>query len=101
MAKVRFYAKEDQLVVGWPEFIGRKRDADGNFPATQDPVEVESESDVGRKLIKLTRRDGSLWPADESTARLCGVAHQAVEFNGVAWVAKSAVSKAPQKAAAE
>ena len=93
--KLRFYAREDQLVpvpgsfprIGQaPSYIGRKFvAADRSHPATDDPYECDAETEGGRRLKKLTRRDACLWPADEATARACGVAFVPVEVkDGIA-----------------
>lgn len=93
--RLRFYAREDQLVplpghrplVGQAaSYVGRKFDAaTRGYPATPAPFECDSDSDEGRRLIKMTRRDACLWPADLETADVCGVAFVAVEVrDGVA-----------------
>lgn len=41
-------------------------------PAAADPIVVDSESEDGRRLAKLCRRDDALWPADAATAAFCG-----------------------------
>lgn len=112
MAKVRFFARNDAdgpLLVSVPgsrarqgqppEYVGRKfvrADLDkgmgASHPATPEPFECDSESDVGQRLRQLTRRDGSLWPADKETADLCGV-----EFVPVTVKDGIPVSNAPKK----
>lgn len=112
---LRFYAKGDLLVTepgtaastareGRPSrYVGRKlamvgegRQAVASFPATSDPYSCPANSPRGARLIKLTRRDGSLWPADEATARACGVDYVATRFSSgehVAVAAKKASKK--------
>jgi hypothetical protein len=41
--------------------------------ATSEPYSVAESTKAARRLIKLTRRDKSLWPADEYTAAACDV----------------------------
>lgn len=82
-AKLRFYAKGSGSVslpgfqghIGqMPIMVGRKYDPEkGNWPATKDPFECDTDSTVGRRLARLTRIDDALWPADEATAVACGV----------------------------
>lgn len=59
-------------------------------PASESPFVVEADSDAGRRLVKLTRRDASLWPADEETAAACGVAFVDLDFNDGEWLPVSA-----------
>lgn len=89
MAKLRFYSRDGLLVsfpnarniVGQPmRYIGRElreivHDGAKRFAyvATAEPFEVDESTECARRLVKLTRRDSSLWPADEHTARACGV----------------------------
>jgi hypothetical protein len=91
--KLRFYARED-LPVRYPGHIPRTGSPDNYigrefappYRAKREAFECDSESECGRRLMKLTRRDGSLWPADEETAKACGVEFQDVEFNEGKWV---------------
>ena len=91
--KLKFYAKDDLMVAvpgtfqvaGQPaRFAGRSPsvDADGNvsFPATESGVEVDSQSELGRRYSKLARRDGALWAANKETADACGVPFVPVKF---------------------
>lgn len=102
--KLKFYARGDLLVTkpGFvpkytggdvPRYVGRKFVArNGNTPAhniaTKEPAEFDSESEAGRRLMLLCRRDSSLWPADQATADACGVKFVPVDFKDGEWVAK-------------
>lgn len=98
--KLSFRAREDLLVrvPGMPPaigqasmYVGREFDAKTRgYPASKQAYEVESDSDEGRRLIKLVRREGALWPADEQTAKACGVEFVSVEFKDGAYVARAA-----------
>lgn len=112
--QLRFHPKPD-MVVHWPgakfvgqvnHYVGRKTKSldDGSIvhEAQKDPAVVDSDTAEGRRLVKLCRRDGCLWPADQGTAQACGV-----EFVSVAqdkesgeWLpqAQAAVS-APKRSA--
>jgi hypothetical protein len=51
-------------------------------PAADEAVEIDSESDAGKRVIKCMRRDAQdppLWAADADTARACGVTYVPVE----------------------
>lgn len=116
---LKFYACEDTLVsvpgprtVGQPpRYVGRKFQpaADGkpaSHPATEKPYEVDSSGQEGRRLKRVCRRDGSLYPADAATAKACGVELPSVTFANGAWSEKLAAPakpapRAPQKPAAE
>jgi hypothetical protein len=88
--KLRFYARDDQLVpmpgvspgVGQlPMYVGRRFDAEtSSWPAVETAVEFDSDTSAGLRLIELTRRDGALWPADEQTAALCATQFTKVQF---------------------
>lgn len=90
--KLRFHARDDgpegpmlvavpyaRPVTGQPpRYVGRKQiavmvDGKPTYPRSDTPYECEENSDVGRRLVKLVRREGSLVPADDYTARACGV----------------------------
>lgn len=97
---LKFYAREDHLVfvpyitvaAGNPErYVGRRFDQKlRGYPATKEPFTCDSESNVGERLVLLTRRDACLWPADDATAQACGMkAKPEVKFAGGAWVAKN------------
>lgn len=74
-------------------------DEPASNPARSEAYECDSDTERGRRLMKLTRRDGSLWPADEATAAACGVPFVATEFSDGEHVAKSSLkpASAPQK----
>lgn len=91
MAKLRFLARDDGpngpmlvTVPGArpqdgqpPRYVGRRLQMVEGRPAyvaTREPFECDSDTDVGRRLVKLVRRENSLVPADAETARECGVA---------------------------
>jgi len=69
-----------------PRYVGRgnvQTDAGMTHPATSEPVAVEDNSKEGIRFLKLIRRHSDnpcLWPADEATARACGIKFQAVEL---------------------
>jgi hypothetical protein len=83
-----------------PRYVGRKHDPAGPtpFPAVEQPFCCESDSDAGRRLMKLAKRDGSLYAADEATAKVCGIEFVRIEFKDGAWVeaSKSAPKSAPK-----
>lgn len=94
--QLRFYARADLLVSvpgarpmqgESPRYVGRTRipgepnKGGASYPAQRDAFECDSDSDAGRRLAKLIRRDSSLWAADEATARECGVEFVRVEFD--------------------
>jgi hypothetical protein len=102
--KLRFLAREDQLVFvphinvspGAPErYVGRRFDAAlRGYPATEQPHEFDSESTQGQRLIRLVTRDGCLWPADEATAKACGMkAQPKVKFAHGVWAAEGETIK--------
>lgn len=67
-------------------YVNRALDRESRqFRAQPEPFEVEVESPVGRRLVKLARRDGSLWPFDAETAAACGLSFVPVEHNGTGW----------------
>lgn len=103
--QLKFYAREDQLVrmpgvgrgaPGQPvPYVGRAFDAKTRgYPATEEPYAVDADSDSGRRLAELCRRDQSLWPADKETAEACGVEFVVVAFDGGVWARKAALSSA-------
>jgi hypothetical protein len=112
LAKLRFFARDDLLVTvpgsrpmqgQAPQYVARSFvPGDGvkgaQYPATDKPYECEADSDEGRRLVLLTRRDGSLWPADAETAAACGVDFVAVSVKG--GVAAPAPKAAPQRSSA-
>lgn len=97
----RFYAKGRMLVPDpsrrqskgqSPQYVGRKRamfDGQVGYPATKHPFEYDEKRrelrDMDRRLVKRCRR-GELWPADEATARACGVPPSPLRFDDGEWV---------------
>jgi hypothetical protein len=102
--QLKFFAKGDLLVSkpGFlprfaggdvPRYIGRSfvpRDGDkpAHHIATKEPYACEANSEEGRRLAFLTRRDACLWPADAETAAACGVKFVSTEFKDGEHVAK-------------
>lgn len=102
MATLKFFAREDflcNLLPGTvpayksvPRYINRghePRDGHAAYPALPDPFVCDSESDIGRNLLRKMgavpnspsrRKNPPLWPADEATAQRCGVPFVATEF---------------------
>jgi len=105
--KLRFHPRDDLLVrvpgfvprVGQPDqYVGRRFDAEKHgHPASPTAYEVDADSDAGRRLAKLCRRDNALWPADKATADFCGVTFVPVEFQDGVFVPKSAGAQAHSK----
>ncbi len=93
--KLSFFAKPGHCV-HWPglkmtgqpcSYVGRNMVAGSaesgvaaSHPASEEPAVVDSDSDVGRRLAKVCRRDDALIPADEATAKFCGKEFCAVEL---------------------
>lgn len=96
--QLKFFARGDLLVtvpgfspvVGQaPAYVGRefKRiDGVAVHPATRDPFTVDSDTPEGRRLVKLAKRDASLWPADKATAEHCGLPFVALAFDDGEWI---------------
>jgi hypothetical protein len=80
-------------------YVGRTFDAKtrGN-PATKEAFEIDSDSDAGRRLAKLCRRDACLWPADKATAEACGVEFVELEFRDGVWAPKLVSARIAGKA---
>lgn len=82
--KLRFFAKADLLVTvpGTPtlKYVNRASDGKNAWPAVEQPFAVDPNTDAGRRLVKLTRRDQSLFPADQFTANACGVPYVRTRF---------------------
>lgn len=100
MQKLKFFAREDELVFvpyitvspGAPErYVGRRFEPRlRGYPATKAPFECEANSDTGRRLLLLATRDKSLFPADEDTAKACGLKKAPeLKYASGAWVLKS------------
>ena len=79
-----------QLVGEPAAYLGRTKAAldDGRFayPANGRAFVCEANSRAAMRLMKLTRRDGSLWPADPETAQACGVPFVPVALVDGEWV---------------
>ena len=107
---LKFCAKDDQLVVvpGTAQYAGQvaryvnreckvdKDDAGAeviSWPATAEPYAVEAGSTDGRRLAKLTQRDGALLPFDKATADAIGVAFVPIKFTAGVWVTTPAAPK--------
>jgi hypothetical protein len=105
MAKLRFFARDDQLVPfpGFtpapgqiPVYVGRSFDEKlKGHPASQEPSEFDSETREGQRLMQFARRDAALWPADEATARECGVEFVPVTVRDGVAVPAAKASPAP------
>lgn len=101
--KLKFYARES-LPVRLPDFIPTSGSPDHfvgrhfipPYPALERPFECDSDSSVGRRLLKRCRDElrqcgrAPLWPADVETAAAIGVPFVAVEFKDGAWVESGA-----------
>ena len=107
---LKFCARKNQLVnarpgvvlpIGQPvPRINRTLDSKGRYPADPTPFECDSESECGRNALaamRAGRKDPPLWPADEQTARACGVAFVPIEHVAGEWVEKSAAAPKPSK----
>ena len=90
MAQLKFFARDDQMVAvpgsyqlagQVARFVGREWSEElHGFPAVATPFTCDENSDDGRRMVKLVRRDLALWPADEYTASACGQQFVAVEL---------------------
>lgn len=99
---LRFYAKGDALCPvpgqavshGAPlHYVGRVAVVSGNgdptaYPATEQPYEVDSETDAGRRLKLICWRDRDLFPADKQTAECCQVPLVDIAFADGVWSEK-------------
>jgi hypothetical protein len=105
MMTLSFHAKPSHLVQ-WPghkqpgqihDYVGRRtvqlQDGTIAHTATSEAATVDARSAEGRRLTKITRRDGSLWPADKPTAKAAGVPFVAVELRGGEWQKVRATQK--------
>ena len=88
MAKLSFYARQDQLVnartgevltVGsYAQYVNRKYDPETRgWPAQPEPFVCDESSAIGRHCLRLMlkgtgRKNPPLWPVDDYTARACG-----------------------------
>ena len=59
------------MIGQFPEFAGLERQADGSYVPVE--FDVESDTPVGLRLMKLARRDASLCPANEAAAQALGI----------------------------
>lgn len=79
MARLKFYARGTALVSdphaqerGIRRFVGRRFQEVSTGRWGWCPTEKGQETDPHPDLIRAVR-DGDLWPADEATAKACGV----------------------------
>ncbi len=106
---IKFYAKENQMVKipgaqarpGQPDmYVGRDFDAaNRGYKINDTGYTVDENSDAGQRLIRLTRIDDCLIPADKYTADLCGKEYVPVEFKSGVFVEKS--NKSPKQSSTE
>ena len=72
---------------GTPIIVGQFRSYCGyrlqgtKYIQKDTPFEVSEDSPLGRRLIKLTKRDLSLIPFDKETAEICRVNFKAFKFS--------------------
>jgi hypothetical protein len=59
-----------------------------SHPASKEPVKVDSDSEDGRRFVKLCRR-GDLLAHDKATAEMCGVGFVELEHAIDGWVPKA------------
>ncbi len=86
---IKFYAKGDQLVrvpgaqarPGQPDmYVGRDFEPESRGYRVNDTgYECDENSDAGKRLLRLTRLDNCLIPANKYTADLCGVEFTSTE----------------------
>lgn len=78
---LKFYSKGNLLVrvpgfrpvVGQaPKYVCRHL-SNMSYPANQDAFVCEKDTDIGRRLVNLVKTEYSLYPADQETAKACGV----------------------------
>jgi hypothetical protein len=112
--KLRFIAREDALAtvpgsrvnVGQSaHYVGRTylapKDGKGaSYPATQEPHEatfdMSKQEDMARfnRYLKIAKR-GDIWPADEATAKACGVDYVPASFKDGEWTRAAAAPAVP------
>lgn len=107
---LKFYARADYKVtvpghrpmVGQvPRYVGREFAADGLVhPASTDPFVIPVRRPEAQRLVKIVRRDGTLWPADPETARACRVPFVPVELVDGEWVEAKQQTKSAARVAA-
>lgn len=105
--KLRFYARDNLLVFvpgharpagggSRPKYVGRTNDqawqgTPKGRPASKEPYEVDSTDPSATRLCRIAATDCALWPADEATAKACGIKFVPVEIvDGVAVEKKGA-----------
>lgn len=65
----KFIGRRHDRTLGFPEYDENgNKFMTGGWPATETPQEVPERAEYIQAC-----RDGDLWPADEATARACGV----------------------------
>ena len=113
MARLKFVPKVGVLVpypnrgAGEYHFAGRSPVVDPiaktiSNPADADPVEAEEGSDVAARFIQFVVRDACMHPADEATAKACGVQFVPVSRDADAeWRPTVAPQSNPVRKAAE
>ena len=93
---LKFLAKDDLLVPvpGTAQFAGQvaryvnrewSEETQG-FPATAEPYCVAEDSEDGRRLSKLARRDRCLLPADRDTAARIGAEYIQMTLDAGVWI---------------
>ena len=100
--ELKFCAREDLLVnlkpgvtLGIGQMIprvNREPDGNGGYPASEKPFCCDSESAIGKYLVRRmvrAKKQPPLWPADEQTAKACGVKYQPIEFKDGEWLPKA------------
>jgi hypothetical protein len=110
--KLRFYARPGYMfslpgvrVAGsMPRYIGRTVRVEGktilNAPLPE-PATIDSETPEGKRVLRVMACDAPdypLWPADENTARACGVPYVDVELTDGEWQPKSKQPKVARAA---
>ena len=94
--------------VKWPgrgagayPYFGRSFDAKTRQNrATEEPGEVVADSPEGRRMVQLCKRDDALLPADEATAKFCGVRFSKVKRDAEGNWQRDAAPKASPKTSA-
>lgn len=68
-------------------YIGRRFNVEkSDHETTEEPAEVLAGSKEAARFIELCVRDGDLLPADEATARVCGVSFVPLKRIDGEWV---------------
>ncbi len=114
--ELKFYARGSGLVYDptrprrqgqMPGYVGRKFDPKTRqWRATDEPhcIKLDMQTQDGQRSAqriahRLVRRDSSLWPADEATAKYCGVPFPDLELKRGEWVESSKPGKDDRAAA--